>query len=171
MIFFPDVAITMQDTIDVNAEVPFQYIKLDKSVTEKFSVSNIVNSAQTIRTDIKVVRTLEGSIRRILGYEKGKKVCKQDICGTPDFIKDNLPGEIKSLIRFNHDILDVAKRQAALYAWLYNVRHAYIAIGIYKEIDELYALLKKIHLYKIEVRSTIRYEDLKRIYNSLKVVA
>lgn len=137
---------------EVNRVVNYKYVALDPNVANMSSVTNLIGGAARI-TNVTLSRTVEEGIRESLEVETvEKKRCKKDICGKPDFLKDGIPGEIKSFNgRVKPYVLEKGVRQATVYSWLYNTRYAYLVIGIYEPISDVEALIKDIVMTRLEL--------------------
>ncbi|WP_338602856.1 hypothetical protein V6M85_03085 [Sulfolobus tengchongensis] len=171
-IFTPEVEATIDYVLKLNKKVEFQYKPLVKDMKNLCSISNILGSLKKIRSDMEVTRSLEDDVRELLGAEKAENKCIEDICGRADFMKDNIPGEIKTVNQESpnkFEVIDKGKKQAGMYSWLYNTRFAYLAIAEYK-IDEEKGetLLTKLTLYKVVLKSRINIEELKEICIKIK---
>lgn len=146
---------------EVNKVVSFNYVALDPKVANVSSVTNLVGGAARI-SNLTLSRTVEEGIKELLEVKPARKRCKGKICGRPDYIKDGIPGEIKSFKgKVKPEVLEKGVQQAAFYAWLYNTRYAYLTIGIYEPINEVEAMIKEV----AEARLQLEYfneEILKR---------
>ncbi|QXJ35090.1 hypothetical protein [Saccharolobus shibatae] len=135
----------------VNYKAKFENINYTKHNDFYYSISEIVNDILGIK-EINIGVTLENSIREFINAEPAYRVCKDNICGRPDFIKDYIPGEIKSFAREVDPTFEKKGiLQAALYAWLYGTRRASFVSAIY-DIDSNgadYAIVKRIDFYNV----------------------
>ncbi|WP_016730676.1 hypothetical protein [Saccharolobus islandicus] len=143
----------------VNYKAKFEKINYTKYNDFYYSVSEIVNSILGIK-EINIGIKLENSIREFINAEQAYTVCKDNICGPPDFIKDYIPGEIKSFLKeIDPTFEKKGLLQAALYAWLYETKRASFVSAIY-DIDPNdgdYAIVKRIDFYNvIATRITIK---------------
>ncbi|AWR96111.1 hypothetical protein DFR86_00125 [Acidianus sulfidivorans JP7] len=156
-------------SIKLNKRAKIEYVNCPKQ-NDFYSVSDIVNNILGLKGG-GTGKTIESSVREFINAEPGFRVCKDvdlnsiknEICGTPDFIKDGIPGEIKTFAySINPKFQEKGMMQSTLYAWLYGKKRAMYVSAIYNfdPNDEDYVIIKRINYYmiiptKIEVRQLI----------------
>ena len=141
---FLEARVVSSQRYEVDERGRYEYVILYPSVAKRPTVSSLINGATAV-SNPKPARTLESTIREIIGGEEANKKCRKGICGKPDFIKNGLPGEIKTFngnIKYN--VLEKGICQAALYAWIFHRDVAYLVIGIYQPVNEGEAEIKEI---------------------------
>jgi len=158
---FLKVSVVFSNPIKVNKTANFEYVPLRPIVSNKATVANLVNGAARVSPqELTLSRTLEDGIKELLEVDPADGKCKRGICGKPDFLKDGFPGEIKSFNRrIKQHVLETAIYQAALYAWLYDTRYAYLILAIYEPINDTEAEIKEI----IEIKLHLEYIDEKKL--------
>jgi len=151
---------------DVNRKTNIEYVLLDGKVAKMHAVTNLIGGAAKVG-DKKLSRTIEGSIRELLYVDDAERKCREGIWGKPDFIKDGIPGEIKSFSRrVKLYVLEKGIYQAGVYAWLYNVRYAYLVVGVYEPINDVEVIIKSIYEFKLQLEY-INEEKLRNEVNKI----
>jgi len=151
---------------DINRKTNIEYVLLDEKVAKMRTVTNLIGGAAKV-SDNKLSRTIEGSIRELLYVDEADKKRREGIRGKPDFIKDGIPGEIKSFSRtVKLYVLEKGIYQAGVYAWLYNVRYAYLVVGVYEPINDVEVIIKSIYECKLQ----IEYINEEKLRNELNKI-
>jgi len=150
----------------VNIKTNIEYVLLNEKVAKKSTVTNLIGGAAKV-TNIKPSRTIEGSIRELLYVGDAEKRCREGIWGKPDFLKDGIPGEIKSFSRtVKLYVIEKGIYQAGVYAWLYNVRYAYLVVGVYEPINDVEVIIKSIYEFKLQ----LEYIDAEKLRNEVNKI-
>ncbi len=173
----------LQFTQKLNKHATIEYHTLARDLQSLCSVKTIINAHKSnMLRDIEVLPSIESSVIETLEGEKVKeKKCRGMLCGRPDMIYNEHPAEIKSynLRRlggkpFNYKILgnyrqmfENAIYQAGLYAWIYETRYSFLVIALYEKENLIDAYIKEIHIYKVDLLSSPKEEEINKYCESL----
>ncbi|QPG48923.1 hypothetical protein HFC64_02255 [Saccharolobus solfataricus] len=144
-------------SVKLNYRAKFTYTDYYVEYHDNFlSVSEIANKMLKIKEiGHDNGRTLEDSVRELMNVVPAQKVCKHYICGKADFVREGIPGEIKT---FKEEVNPIYEEkgilQAVFYAMLYGTKMSEYVSAIYEEDlnNEDYAIIKRIDFHRIILR-------------------
>ncbi len=177
------VGYTLQFNQKLNKHATIEYHSLARNLQSLCSVKTIINAHKSdMSGDIAMTPSIESSVIETLEGERvEEKVCRGMLCGKPDMLYNDYPAEIKSFnLRrlggrpsnyYNYwnyrQIFEKAIDQAGLYAWLYHKRYSYLVIALYEKVSQTDAYIKKMHIYKVDLRSSPKEKEINEYCENL----